>query len=75
MVVLRHAALGCHMVVRLYISRSMGAPDDAVRAPMRRISFLEAQRRAAVVKRIMKAAVGTNLVAFPIMRRSLVTKR
>jgi hypothetical protein len=69
MVALRPADLGCHMVARLLISRRMGAAEDLVRAPVRRISFIEAKRRAAVIQRIMRTAAGGNLVAFPVMRR------
>jgi hypothetical protein len=57
------------MVARLSISPRIGAAEELVRAPRRRISFIEAKRRAVVVQRIMRAAIGSNVVAFPVMRR------
>lgn len=57
------------MVVRLYISRGVGAADDTARAPTHRISFLEAKRREALIRRVMRDAVGGNVLMFPVMRR------
>jgi hypothetical protein len=65
------ADAGGHGVARLIYSRPIRALTDDVRARIRPVSFLEAKRRASVIKRtIGNSANALNVVPFPIMRRA-----
>jgi hypothetical protein len=63
--------VGGHGVARHLYSWRMRALTGDVRARGRPVSFLEAKRRAAIIRRtIGNSANALNVVPFPIMRRA-----
>ncbi len=65
------ADAGVHPVARRIYLRRLRALTGDVRARGRPVSFLEAKRRAAIIKRtIGNPAYALNVVPFPIMRRA-----